>query len=154
MLRHRSGPLFSLQREPSRRNGLGVDESRCRAPYICLRTWSGVDGLITRRRHYVAPTVHAWSLGSEQIFVADVWPIRNNTEIRCLILHLWISTFTFPAPPAVLVSCSQAVSFEFIGRRWPPTHVKAETWGLLNNIKSGPNDYCGGGGWIKPWMER
>lgn len=129
VLRHRSGPLFSLQLEPSEGNGLGVDESRCLVPFICLRMWSGVEGLITRGRCYVSPQCTADHRDLSRFsWRTCVWfwstiprlpgKVHAHADASASVdLHIKIL-----AAPVVLVSCAQAASFlGFIVRQWPPT---------------------------------
>lgn len=53
VLRQRSGPLFSLQPQPSEWNGSGVSVSHRHVPFTCLRAWPAAEGLIARGRRCV-----------------------------------------------------------------------------------------------------
>lgn len=151
VLRHRSGPLFSLQPQPSEWNGSGVGESHRRVLFICWRVWPAAEGLITPRRRYVPPqrtpdhrdlSRFSWRT-CDRFWITPRLPrgARGRAEKRRLLRHLWISTLTFPLP----LQCSfhaLELSLFWVYRPSMTTHCKNKTCGLLNNIKSGRNDYC------------
>lgn len=128
VLQHRSGPLFSLQPQPSEWNGSGVGESHRRTSFICMCV------ACSRRINYLwttlrVATAHTWSSRSEQIFMAEVWLILHYTEVTrrsswphgdasaSVDFHINI----LGAPSVLIYGSSSCLYSEFIGYRWPPT---------------------------------
>lgn len=132
VLRHRSGPLFSLQLQPSEWNGSGAGKSHRRVPFICLRAWPATGGLITRGRHYVPP--------------------QRTPDHRHLSRFSWRTCDRFWITPwlpggarghAVIRRAALAsVDLHIDILPSVTTHCKNKMHGLLNNIKSGLNNYC------------